>query len=206
MSRQKEQSKEISTRKVTANRKNAQRSTGPHNSTLTRYNAAKHGLLAEGVTEMDTPEEFNALLTQLRKELQPVGVLEHECVQQVAIFTIRIRRAKLLEAEAFRQELNPAKTIKHPGTLSFDEETFGRTEVVDPGLPARISNDAIDQINRTILRYETANENKLFRWQNYLERLQRLRTGEKLPAPATADLTIHHEGGTLASFGNSLQE
>ncbi len=40
-------------------------------------------------------------------------------------------------------------------------------------------------------RYETAIENKLYRAINQLERLQRTRRGEFVPAPQTVDLSIH---------------
>ena len=86
--------------------------------------------------------------------------------------TLRPGRASLLEAEAFVSALHPPQTVYHPGTLTaVDPEAFGSMEVLDPGLPARVSNDAIDQINRTVLRYETAIENKLYRALHYLERL-----------------------------------
>ena len=193
----------ISKRKIAANRENAQKSTGPANTTSTRYNATKHGLLSEGSTELDNPETFQALVEQLKAELQPAGVLEHECVQQIALLTVRVRRARRLEAEAFTSYLNPAKTIHHPGTVFADDsEVIGWTETLDVGLPAQVSNDAIDGINRTVLRYETSIENKLFRWQNQLERLQRLRRGEKIPAPANVELNVH-TAGEMASFGNS---
>src|SRR5262249_30906465 len=205
MSTGKEQSKQISAKKIAAKQQNAQRSTGPRDTTSTRYNAAKHGLLAKGVvTELDKPEDLATLVERLTCEHQPFGILEHKCVDQIAICTLRLGRASLLEAEAFTAQLNPPKTIHHPGTLTkLDPETFGTIEVLDPGLRARISNDAIDQINRTVLRYETANENKLIRWWNLLERLQALRRGDKIPAPAAVDLNVHHEGAGLGSFGNS---
>jgi hypothetical protein len=99
-----------SVRKLAANRENAQKSTGPANTTSTRYNATKHGLLSEGITELDNPEAFQALLEQLKTELEPVGILEHECVHQIALLISRIRRARLLEAEAFTAYLNPPET------------------------------------------------------------------------------------------------
>ncbi len=43
--------------KLKANWKNAQKSTGPKDTTSTRYNASKHGLLSEGVTELDDPAQ-----------------------------------------------------------------------------------------------------------------------------------------------------
>jgi hypothetical protein len=192
-----------SVRKLAANRENAQKSTGPANTASTRYNATKHGLLSQGVTELDNPEKFHALVEELKTALQPVGVLEHECVHQIAVLISRIKRARLLEAEAFTSCLNPPKTINHPGTVFGDaSEVVGWNEIVDAGLPAKVSNDAIDRITRTVLRYETAIENKLFRWQNHLERLQRLRRGDPLPAPANVELDIHGSAD-VASFGNS---
>src|SRR5262249_29161906 len=115
-------SKQISTKKTAANRENAKLSTGPINTISTRYNATKHGLLSAGVTELDNPEEFQSLCERLKTELQPVGILEAECVQQIAVLTMRVRRARRLEAEAFTAYLNPAKTIHHPGTMGFDSE------------------------------------------------------------------------------------
>jgi len=194
--------RQISTRRATANRQNATLSTGPHHTESTRYNATKHGLLSEGVTELDNPEAFAGFLAQLKEESHPVGILEEECVCQIAILTLRLRRARRLEAEAFTAALNPPATIFHPGQTSELGDFIGRTEVVDPGLVAQIPNAAIDQITRTIVRYETAIENKVFRWENQLERLQRLRHGEKIPAPANVELNIHNETDSMASFGN----
>ena len=153
----------VSERKLAANRENAQKSTGPAGTLSTRFNAQKHGLLSQGVTELDNPETFEALVAQLKAELQPVGILEEECVQQIALLTIRIRRARLLEAEAFTAHLNPPKTIHHPATAFADpSELIGWNETVDAGLPAQASNDAIDGINRTVLRYRDCDREQTF--------------------------------------------
>lgn len=142
-----QRSKQISRRKIGANQQNAQKSAGPINTTSTRYNAVKHGLLAKGVTELDDPQKFQALLAQFKKELQPVGVLEDECVDQIAVLTMRIRRARRLEAEAFTAHLNPAHIVHHAGTFTaLDPDAFGRDEIVDAGLPAQVSMDVVDQI------------------------------------------------------------
>ncbi len=42
-----------SSKKVVANRINGQKSHGPTDTTSTRFNANKHGLLAMGMTELD---------------------------------------------------------------------------------------------------------------------------------------------------------
>jgi hypothetical protein len=207
MNKARQASKEISAKKVAANRQNAQKSTGPRDTAGTRFNAMKHGLLSEGLTELDRPEEFLRFLDELTRDVHPSGVMERLCVEQIAHSTCRLARAKLLEREEFTAQLHPPKTVHHEGSLTrFDPESFGWTETVDPGRPARISHDVLDRINRTVLRYESSIENKLMRWWNLLERLQARRGGEKIPAPAALDLNVHHDTAGLASFGNSPHE
>ena len=45
--------------KADSNRVNAQSSTGPRDTTLTRLNAVKHALLAKGITELDDSTPMN---------------------------------------------------------------------------------------------------------------------------------------------------
>lgn len=63
--------------------------------------------------------------------------------------------------------------------------------VIEEGLPAAAG--AVSAINLVsgFQRYETAIENKLYRAINQLERLQRTRRGEFVPAPQTVDLSIN---------------
>jgi len=42
-------------------------------------------------------------------------------------------------------------------------------------------------------RYECALENKFYRAVNQLERLQRIRRGEIIPAPTPLDSSVHNE-------------
>jgi hypothetical protein len=197
----------MDSKKERANRRNAAKSTGPHNTASTRYNAQKHGLLAEGVTEMDDPTTFCELCSRLEAEFAPVGEVEVALVRQVAICIVRLRRARMLEAEFITAELHPpvTETIypdgNKPAWTEMVERDYGKTVVLDPGLPARLSASNIETLQK-FQRYETAIENKLYRALNQLERLQRMRRGDKIPAPATADVIVHHEGA-LASFGNS---
>ena len=184
-----------------ANRENARRSTGPKDTISTRFNAVKHGLLAEGVTELDGPEIFGDLCAKLVAELKPLGQVEMFLVRRIALGMVRLTRATLIEAEFLTAKLNPPVTEKHGGMeaeLNAEfERIHGRTLVVDPGMPTRLSNDAVEALTCHFQRYETAIENKFFRALNQLERMQRLRRGEKLPMPAS--------GEPLASFGNSPQ-
>ena len=48
-----------STKKSHSNQQNALKSTGPLNTISTRYNATKHGLLSQGVAELDLSDYRN---------------------------------------------------------------------------------------------------------------------------------------------------
>jgi hypothetical protein len=185
------------------NRRNAAKSTGPKDTTSTRFNAVKHGLLAEGVTELDAPESFPDFCAKLAAELKPVGEIESFLTRRIALGMVRLRRVTLLEAEFLTAQLNPPVTKTRLSPVNqIAEMDADQIEEVDPGIPARLSADAADALVNTFSRYETAIENKLFRAMNQLERLQRLRHGEHVPAPVSADVGIHSDKELLASFGN----
>jgi hypothetical protein len=204
------QSKQISARKLAANRNNAQKSTGPRDTSLTRYNAGTHGLLAQGITELDGPDRYRSLCSLLKRQLNPIGELETALVCRIAFCQIRLDRAALLEAEFITERLHPPVTRTtypppDPGVTQIIEmvdRMNGTTVVLDPGLPARLSAFDVDPL-LTFQRYETAIQNKLYRALNQLERLQRIRRGDKIPAPAAVDVNVHREGEGVAPFGNS---
>ena len=68
----------LSKAKLEANQGNAKASTGPVNTVSTRYNAVKHGLLSEGVTELDYLD-YNSLLSSVKEVLKPTGPIETHC-------------------------------------------------------------------------------------------------------------------------------
>lgn len=194
----------ISKAKLEANQENAKASTGPVNTVSTRYNAVKHGLLSQGVTELDDLD-YHSLLGSVNESLKPIGPIETALSQHICLCLVRLKRAHGLEARFITSELNPAIT-KREGGLDIDLEEFaGKLVVIDPGIPAPLKTDAIDSLIGKFQRYETAIENKLYRALHELERLQRGRKGEKLPVPATVDVGLHSDNEHLASFGNSHQ-
>ncbi len=190
-----------SEKKVAANRINGQKSHGPTNTTSTRFNATKHGLLAVGITELDDAEGYRALLTDLKEEKDPVGVVEMLLVESAALDMVRWRRARRLEAEYITSELNPP--IHGPNLLGDDIELF-QGAMLDPGLPAAISFESAQRLVSVYQRYESSIALRLFRTLHELERLQRMRQGESLPAPATVDVNVHADTGIVDSDPASL--
>src|SRR3954447_945850 len=97
-----------SDKQVQANRRNAQKSTGPKTTegkASVRYNAMKHGLLSEEVLLPGEDEDsLKGLSELLRDELQPVGEMENLLVDRIVAAHWRLRRLGLVEAGIFAWE------------------------------------------------------------------------------------------------------
>jgi hypothetical protein len=184
-----------SEKKIAANRINGRKSHGPKDTTLTRHNATKHGLLATGITELDDAEWHRTLLDNLKKEKNPVGVVEMFLVESAAMDMLRWPRARRFEAEFITGELHPP--ILEAGPLAPLE--FSQPIVVDPGLPAPIGSKSAQPLVSVFQRYESTFAYRLFRTLHELERLQRMRQGDTVPVPATVDINVHADTGIVGS-------
>jgi len=93
-------------KKLAANRRNAQKSTGPKTAdgkAVSKLNALKHGLLAQTVVVRghqlkESPNEFKKLCREFYADLNPVGPLEEMLVGQMVTATWRLRRARTAES------------------------------------------------------------------------------------------------------------
>jgi hypothetical protein len=181
-----------SNRKRNANRVNGQRSRGPIDTSSTRYNATKHGLLANGLTELDNADGYETVLHDLKMKLQPEGVIEEFLVQSVAIDIVRVHRARRLEAEYITSQLYPP--ILGPAMLDTDALIDG--QVIDPGLPAAINDNGAQRLVDTYQRYESILLRRIHTSLHELERRQRMRAGENVPAPHAFDVTVQMTNAT----------
>lgn len=188
-----------SDKKTAANRINGRKSRGPKNTASTRWNATKHGLLAAGVTELDDAEGYRKILLDLAKELSPVGTIEMYLVESAALDMVRCRRARRWEAEYITEVLNPPIQSELCALPSL-------VQVLDPGLPAVMKPDSVQRLVSVYQRYESTYAHQLFRSVHELERQQRTRQGERLPVPATLDVSVHHDTGMQLSTMPSVQE
>jgi hypothetical protein len=90
--------KEVSTRKIEANRKNAQYSTGPktpEGKAKSSQNSVIHGIFVKQFLNGATPvtiEEMKALTAGLREHYQPVGMMEEILLQKIIVETARYGR------------------------------------------------------------------------------------------------------------------
>jgi hypothetical protein len=171
---------DATTKKAEANRRNAQRSTGPRTpegKALASRNALKHGLTArEVVTVGERPEDFEAFRAGLVARLAPVGELEAELAERIAASAWRLRRVVRLEALMLS---NPRTYL--PGLE--EEEPF----ILRAWSRWR---DSLEQVGR----YERTIEGGLYRALHELQRLQAARAGAGAPLPVAVDVTVG-EGG-----------
>jgi hypothetical protein len=146
--------------KVAANRRNAQKSTGPRTpegKARSRWNAVQHGLLAKRLLAPETTDgdAWTHLLESLREDWHPEGTLEEILLERIAMGYRRLHTVYAYEVDFARSA----------------QEFFG----------------SIDRTGR----YATSINRQLTQDLNQLERLQRQRKGEFVPAPIALDVTVN---------------
>ncbi|SRR5579871_711231 len=115
---------QVSDRKIAANRRNAQKSTGPktlRGKSYSRTNALKHGLFAMDVfagegAKRENVQEYEQLLDKLWKCYQPEGAAEELEVSRIAACWWRLQRA-------WRYE-NSEIAVEHSGVDACIQNLF----------------------------------------------------------------------------------
>jgi hypothetical protein len=192
---------------IEANRLNAQRSTGPQTENgkrAVRYNALKHGLLAEAsLLPGEDAALFRLLAEELRAQFEPVGELEQFLVDRITSCAWRLRRVLQVEAGLFVARLKYAITLEPKQAadeelLALQQAIQGPPRVVDgdrhsPAVRSEadgLRNEALGTLGRAfsidagssnafskLARYESNIERALFRALQELQRLQSARLG-----------------------------
>jgi hypothetical protein len=97
--------KAVSPRKLEANRKNAQRSTGPktpEGKTKSAQNAVTHGIFVKQYLSggpRETVDDIKTLAAGFWEHYQPVGMIEEMLVEKLCIETVRYSRVLRLEID-----------------------------------------------------------------------------------------------------------
>lgn len=100
--------KRVTEKQLAANRRNAQRSTGPRTPKgrdVSKMNALKHGILSRqvlvaGQHYQEDRKEFEALHRRFWEDLQPEGPMEEMLVDQIVTAHWRLKRALIAESGA----------------------------------------------------------------------------------------------------------
>lgn len=178
-----------SRKQKSANRKNGKLG-GPKTNSGKRVvggNAIKHGLLAQEIVihELESIEDFDDQYEKLLSQYQPVGFIEEMLVKKIMISVWRLKRVGIAEI---------GMILKNHG--ASDEEIFqsakdGRVMVIE----ACELRDMIprEEDCKNLLRYETTIERQFYRALDQLERMQRARKGEMVPAPINVNVIAEKE-------------
>jgi hypothetical protein len=169
-----------SEKQIQANRRNAQKGTGPNTSegkAAVRHNALKHGLLAEDVLLVgEDRDDLRELGERLIAELRPEGELEDSLVEQIVAARWRLRRLHRVEAGVFNWELSSA------GSGAFAPH---HSETTMLGLSFIRDANGANALSK-LSRYEIPIERSFYRALHELQRLQAARRAEGNVSPPVA--------------------
>ncbi len=174
--------KPTSPARIEANRINALNSTGPKDTSLTRLNALKHGILSrEVLLDGEDKETLEELGKGLRMELAPQGELENIFVDRILSSTWRLKRAIRVERDYIQAEYHDCKFDKFSRTKRQDDKAWNL-------VVARELGNSNAWLN--LVRYETTIEKQIYKALHELLRLQSARRGEKPPIPIAVDVDV----------------
>ncbi|MBE0537618.1 MAG: hypothetical protein IH624_18285 [Phycisphaerae bacterium] len=173
-------------KQILANRRNAQKSTGPRTrkgKAAVAQNAFKHGLFTEKVLiKGEDPADFDRHRRTLLAGLKPLGPLETLLAERVVALSWRLLRTGRIQAEAIdtlNPDLNPPIPCYAPGRYPIPEFDPAKA----PPLGRTIVRDFMrDNVLDRLLAYEHKMEQSLYKACVELEKLQ-LRRDRQTAAP-----------------------
>jgi phosphoribosylanthranilate isomerase len=168
--------KPTSAKKIAANQLNGKKSHGPLDTLKTKQNATKHGIRAAGLSKLDSVADYQKLLQDLTEEHKPVGRTETFLVEALALKMTKRKLAGKLDADFIDD------------SIYYPERPPLYTGPIEPRLrPHREVTESLI-LNQ---RYASSLLAQLLKILHELERLQRRRLGEEVPAPAALDINLH---------------
>jgi hypothetical protein len=179
-------------RQESANRLNAQYSTGPkteEGKSVSSLNALKHGLTAQTTLLPDeNPQLYSTLSGGIREELRPVGCVESVLVDLIVGKMWRLGRIAQVEVGIFRSEYYEESLVgARAEVMKYEESVFEPmvtvTDEAGQGLAKERVREIIEERDQGIavcgrgymrdargeellaklMKYETATENALYR-------------------------------------------
>jgi len=145
-----------------ANKRNAQKSTGPRTSKgklASSRNAVKHGLLAKHIVITgENPEDYESFKTALYEDLSPNGPIENELVDLICSHAWRLRRIKRLEAalmchQPISEQIDSLRNRLHHLT-NVDMNTIGLNAIQEKMYLTDEETAECEEIERQISKLE----------------------------------------------------
>ena len=169
---------------ILANRRNAQRSTGPRTPTgkaVASQNSLKHGLLAnQHVIEGESQADYDLHTDQILHELSPVSPMESMLADRIISLSWRLKRTVRIQNQAIDALLHPNTSSRLAGLVprslldrinnapdpQNDHLALGRASISD------LSNA---RVLERLLMYERRIEHSLYKTIQELQQLSLIR-------------------------------
>ena len=179
-----------------ANRRNAQKSTGPRTSegkSAVSQNAVKHGLLTrQDVISSESQAEFDLYRAQILAELAPVSPMESMLAERIVTLSWRLKRVCRIQNQTI-DALNAANTssplAKLTQSLLFKNQDKSQAAPATPAAHLALGRLAIKDFSRArvldhLLMYERRIEHSLYKTLLEFQRLnlvKKLNAGSEMP-------------------------
>ena len=157
---------------------------------ISRLNARRHGVFTSALTRLDR-EELAGIYEDFASWLQPAGPIEEALVEKLALTWLRVQRCARAEGEYHVRAWEERRSEEDLEMLRRQGEPPSKLSPFRPRV--------FEEIVRLFGRYSTTLTNQFIKVLHEIERLQRLRAGERVPAPLAADVTVGGSGLTEAA-------
>ena len=181
---------------ILANRRNAQKSTGPRTiegKAAVSQNAVKHGLLAErDVISSESQADFDQYRDQLLAELDPASPMESMLAERIVGLSWRLKRICSIQnqaVDALNADNTPSPLAKLTKSLFFKGQNPPHEDTSESATALALGRLAIKDFSNArvldrLLMYERRIENSLYKTLIEFQRLnlvKKLNTGSERP-------------------------
>ncbi len=196
---------------ILANRRNAEKSTGPRTAegkAAVARDAVKHGLSARlDVIKGENQAEFDSHREAMRGELAPVGAMESMLAERIVSLSWRLERVERIENEVFDALLADRNTPLAKLVRSLELKGAGRPEDNPEGEDdldlgrAVIKDFSNSRVLDRLLMYERRMEHSLYKTMAELQKLRLLR---ELDGPEERVSSEERQASTLQTSNLEL--
>ena len=176
----------VSEKRLIANKRNSRLGgvKTPQGKEVSKYNAQKHGILRQTLTEYEG-DFYSDVLRQIEDYYSPANILEAIFVERIALCYIKLWRAQKSEAEFIKSRLHP-RVVRSEDLISVVMRECDQV-VESEGYTPQISEENVAILYNIYARYETTLENRLYRAVHELERRRITNWSEKGQRPPHDD-------------------
>lgn len=135
----------------------------PEGKAISRYNAVRHGILRETVTEYEKVE-YERIFNEFCDLYKPENFIEEILVERLVVAYIKMARISRAENELMKSAMDP--TIPFGEGVSYYERV---------GYKVVLPSDKVALLSDVYARYETSIEKRFYKAMNALNEIKKTR-------------------------------